>query len=238
MVDNDIGGVWRTVGGRRIFIKNGQDLSTAMRESGKFNEIIKANNQKYDEIRKKKEKEVDEIVKPIKLSEKEHLACNEVLEEFKKNNNENLSIIDINIFERKGDISTSNKHSSVGYSKEQEEIIKNASERSLIAIHNHPGNGTFSLQDIYTCIEDTKIGGIMVVTEDYIYSLKPDFSKSLLERDSKGYYSNFESKLGDANDRLLSKYPMYSNNQLYHMAFKEVFEEMGWEYGREERNKD
>lgn len=29
-------GVWRTIGGRRVFIKNGQDLSTAMRESGKF----------------------------------------------------------------------------------------------------------------------------------------------------------------------------------------------------------
>ena len=29
-------GVWRTVGGRRIFIKEGQDLATAMKESGKF----------------------------------------------------------------------------------------------------------------------------------------------------------------------------------------------------------
>jgi len=29
-------GVWRTVGGRRIFIVNGQDLPTAMKESGKF----------------------------------------------------------------------------------------------------------------------------------------------------------------------------------------------------------
>lgn len=29
-------GIWRTVGGRRIFIRNGQDLSSAMKESGKF----------------------------------------------------------------------------------------------------------------------------------------------------------------------------------------------------------
>ena len=29
-------GVWRTVGGRRIFIRNGQGLAEAMRESGKF----------------------------------------------------------------------------------------------------------------------------------------------------------------------------------------------------------
>ncbi len=33
---DNIGGVWRTVGGRRIFIKDGQDLASAMKESGKF----------------------------------------------------------------------------------------------------------------------------------------------------------------------------------------------------------
>ena len=31
MASNDLGGVWRTVGGRRIFIKDGQDLETAMK---------------------------------------------------------------------------------------------------------------------------------------------------------------------------------------------------------------
>ena len=29
-------GVWRTIGGRRVFIKEGQDLASAMKESGKF----------------------------------------------------------------------------------------------------------------------------------------------------------------------------------------------------------
>jgi len=33
---DDIGGVWRTIGGRRVFIKTGQNLSDAMKESGKF----------------------------------------------------------------------------------------------------------------------------------------------------------------------------------------------------------
>lgn len=36
MIKDDINGVWRTVGGRRIFIKNGEDLATAMKNSGKF----------------------------------------------------------------------------------------------------------------------------------------------------------------------------------------------------------
>lgn len=37
-------GVWRTVGGRRIFIKEGQDLETAMKESGKFGGSEKSNS--------------------------------------------------------------------------------------------------------------------------------------------------------------------------------------------------
>lgn len=47
----DIGGVWRTVGGRRIFIKDGEDLATAMKKSGKFgnknSEEYKDDNYKY-----------------------------------------------------------------------------------------------------------------------------------------------------------------------------------------------
>lgn len=47
---NDTDGVWRTIGGRRIFIKNGKDLSTAMKESGKFK---KSNAVKDEELKKK-----------------------------------------------------------------------------------------------------------------------------------------------------------------------------------------
>lgn len=39
-------GVWRTVRGRRIFIKDGQSLTEAMKESGKFGKISTLNNRK------------------------------------------------------------------------------------------------------------------------------------------------------------------------------------------------
>lgn len=38
-------GVWRTIGGRRVFIRTGQDLASAMKESGKF----KIHNAKAEE---------------------------------------------------------------------------------------------------------------------------------------------------------------------------------------------
>lgn len=46
-------GVWRTIGGRRVFIKHGQDLATAMRESGKFG------NKKQEEQPQQQEKEFE-----------------------------------------------------------------------------------------------------------------------------------------------------------------------------------
>lgn len=52
---DDIGGVWRTVGGRRIFIKDGQDLETAMKESGKFKKT-KATIKKEENIKELEEK--------------------------------------------------------------------------------------------------------------------------------------------------------------------------------------
>lgn len=45
-------GVWRTIGGRRVFIKDGQGLYDAMRESGKFKNI-KDKNKKINTISRK-----------------------------------------------------------------------------------------------------------------------------------------------------------------------------------------
>ena len=39
-------GVWRTVGGRKIFIRDGQALSDAMKASGKFKKNKKTTNRK------------------------------------------------------------------------------------------------------------------------------------------------------------------------------------------------
>ena len=48
---DDIGGVWRTIGGRRVFIKTGKSLSEAMKESGKF-KTKKKEEKNYREIEK------------------------------------------------------------------------------------------------------------------------------------------------------------------------------------------
>lgn len=47
-------GVWRTVKGRRVFIREGEDLATAMKNSGKFKN--KEDEEKIKEFKKEKKK--------------------------------------------------------------------------------------------------------------------------------------------------------------------------------------
>jgi len=66
MAKDDIGGVWRTVSGRRIFIKEGQDLATAMKESGKFKGSNKSKTQKsdfYNRLSKEEQEKYDNYLK-------------------------------------------------------------------------------------------------------------------------------------------------------------------------------
>ena len=54
-------GVWRTIGGRKVFIRNGQSLKDAMKESGKFEkQKIRTTaqiNKEYEELSKKMQKD-------------------------------------------------------------------------------------------------------------------------------------------------------------------------------------
>lgn len=58
----DADGVWRTVGGRRIFIRNGQDLASAMKESGKFN-LSKKQKKVSDELNEKARQRAQDDIK-------------------------------------------------------------------------------------------------------------------------------------------------------------------------------
>ena len=64
-------GVWRTVGGRRIFIKDGQDLASAMKESGKFSK----KENKNSETKAKEYKTLEEQIEYVKQDEEKLLKA-------------------------------------------------------------------------------------------------------------------------------------------------------------------
>ena len=106
--------------------------------------------------------------------------------------------------------------------------------RELLAIHNHPYNHIPSLEDIYEMFNNDALCGIIVRTEKYNYYLFPKINTlDTIKENFDEFSSWFEKRLGKFNDEFFSKYPNKSNDELNYMAFKEVFERMGWKYGRE-----
>ena len=79
-------GVWRTIGGRRIFIKTGQNLSSAMKESGKFKiknkkKETKTNSKNQIITQEEKNKKMIEIQNESKRLESERDKKNEKLKQ-------------------------------------------------------------------------------------------------------------------------------------------------------------
>lgn len=75
---NEDDGVWRTISGRKVFIRDGESLSSAMSRSGKFSKMsrVEKNKDKYDKIDKfKKRKATNKFEEPEpKKKEKIHLV--------------------------------------------------------------------------------------------------------------------------------------------------------------------
>ena len=96
MAKDDIGGVWRTISGRRVFIKDGQDLATAMKESGKFDNLrgsYKLDKLKKDENSKfKKLKKIgpltDDNKEEIEKARKELVSSYRARKDYEKAMNE------------------------------------------------------------------------------------------------------------------------------------------------------
>ena len=72
MAKEDEDGVWRTIGGRRIFIRNGESLTDAMKRSGKFKNPVK----KIKKLSKKKLKQMQDDIVMDNYQRREHADDN------------------------------------------------------------------------------------------------------------------------------------------------------------------
>ena len=88
---NEEDGVWRTIGGRRVFIKTGQSLSEAMIQSGKFKNIRSDYRKAKEEDEKKKKDELELTDKQKeageKLNQNAEKGAREDISEYLKGNN-------------------------------------------------------------------------------------------------------------------------------------------------------
>lgn len=141
-------GVWRTVGGRRIFIKDGQSLTDAMKNSGKF-------------------EKPSETLSKYKNKEK---RLNEALQKSIRNNSEILQVVD-----RDGNVinEQSGIYDRVAYDlKTKQALFNSKNENSLSLEHTHPNKSTFSSNDIANSQQFGTVKSISIINgEEEIHTI-------------------------------------------------------------------
>ena len=105
-----------------------------------------------------------------------------------------------------------------------------AKKESLIAVHNHPQNTSFSLTDMITYNNSRELGAIAVRTDEYIYALSGPKLKSTKENIEfmKEKYKEIKQVVEKENLNIIDK---------RHKINSKFAKEMGWKYGRIKNDK-
>ena len=212
-------GVWRTIGGRRVFIKEGQDLASAMKESGKFKSASKGGAKKesaqsvtdeelkakYDELRKDRKGLVYNLEEGYlkDLSNEEKLAkLNKELDDI-NNQKENIKKIDKEAMDYQRE-----KHGEKGveeykkYMDQGDDTLKKATGEKKLEAYRVNEDGKKEMYE-RTLGDDergywTKENGRRVFKENPNY--KGEQSSADSKTSSKGFYQK-EHKLDNSTAR-------------------------------------
>ncbi len=158
-----------------------------------------------------------------------------MFEQYKKNGFENVAIIDSQTNKRLGAINTIGEVSRVDYSKEQKEIMKQH-VNDLYSLHNHPGEHTFSMEDIEDLFKNQCFCGSIVCTEKYNYYFIPKREDlSITKQNFENLCQGMNDNIRKLNDKHFDDYAYLTQNDRNHLIYKEMFEKIGWIYGREKR---
>ena len=214
MVKDDIGGVWRTVGGRRIFIKDGEDLSTAMKNSGKFG------NKKE---KSKKGKEINDFEDKIRNNETETIGVfNEKGELIFEKTDDEKNIVNISTEEGKKLINgtlTHNHPTGVNFSGQDIDAAFKKGLKEIRAVHS---NGEYSLKRTFEIGKE--------IPENY-FNFAKDYNEAIND-----YARNTVDKIYERTGnpgRCNKMIDTFRDNWL-----KENAKKYGWEYEVKRNEKD
>ncbi len=216
-------------------------------------EIAKASNDndKLDSYKKKLktiDKEYNQFCKDNNLRRKfarediinqkynDPIFEDEYFEEFEKLNKkkEHLIYYNLNTGEIVGNISSGSINNVKPDTKTKYKVLL-AKKDSLIAVHNHPSNLSFSLTDFQTFNNSKELKGIAVRTDDYIYLLSTGKGSKL-----KANQSNMDYMKEVFNKIKMDMHITKENKtiQLVHERNQKFAKEMGWKYERIRNQKD
>lgn len=225
---NETDGVWRTVCGRRVFIKTGQSLSDALRESGKYNTKQIKNAKKIDGLFAKK-KELEQ--KHAELEIKEDLATpieknnnKEEKKEFNPNDYAKISVEEFNELAHQQQI-TKEQHDILydvnsGYiSTDSGAGINNSLREKNLEINFAQRKTRDTLQQV---ISKNKLKNNIIATryidQDY---LEQEFGITISRNKEHSEFLNAEAKVNQNKDKIITNKGFMSVSATEESVFKE-----------------
>lgn len=151
-----------------------------------------------------------------------------IMDKYKENQKENMAILNKKTGEILGNITTGQER-AVGTDLKTYLKMKMAKENSLIAIHNHPINYSFSLQDIITFNNIKSFDTLIVLTENYKYYLNLGTGKRIKEKELIKTYNAIDKYIKKKYNELNSVEHRDIVNQIF-------FNKKGWLYEKEKNN--
>ena len=160
-------------------------------------------------------------------------ASNMVYREYQKNGYENVALYNPKENKIIGGINNIKNVSKVDYSDLQYKILKEHTNE-LYSIHTHPTENIPSIEDLYDVFKQKGLCGIIVSTEKYNYYFEPKLNQINDVSEHLDEFSMWlEKRLATLSDKNFGKYN--NLNEEWFVSYKEIFEKLGWKYGRERK---
>lgn len=169
-------------------------------------------------------------IKPILYSSKSkgyriEKYLNKIMALYYNNGNENMCILNSKTGELIGNITEGNERTTVGLDTKTMLKLMTSRKNSIIMIHNHPENYSFSLQDIKTYNKFKQIDSMILLTDDYKYYLKNNDTKL-----DKNYLEKTYKKI---EKQVKKEYNMLNGVEQRDLINQSFFKKVGWIYEKE-----
>lgn len=169
-------------------------------------------------------------IKPILYSDKTksyriNKYQDRIMQLYQSNGNENMCILNSTTGELIGNITKGNRLTTVGLDTKTMLKMLAKGKNSIIMIHNHPENYSFSLTDIKAFNKFRQIDSMILLTDNYNFYLKSN--------DIKLDNKVIEQTYKQIEKQIKKKYNTLNGVEKRDLTNQEFFKKVGWIYEKE-----
>lgn len=214
----------------REHIKNYKNKKTEIDDKVTFSQGNNNNLKQIMNWQENNESFESKIIKPYLYKDKSteyriKKYQDEIMNLYKNNGNENMVMLDLNTGKLIGDVTKGENRTTTGPTLKTMAKVLAKKKNSVIAIHNHPENYSFSLTDIQTFNKIKQIDTMIVLTDNYKYYLRMN--------DIKLTHEYIEKSYKNIATQTKKKYNYLNSVEIRDLINQEFFKKVGWIYEKE-----